>query len=197
MIRTRTWGLARRALWVLTILLIRRHVNGLSAPPPPLWGRPPTPPSSYSNKKVLVCQNKECCRKWSLSQSLPETILDLLPPPSTENSNDNYNDVVEISGCLSQCDKGPNVMLSSSSPSEPLSLRHGVQGPRQVAEALKEHWQMDVPSKLVAAVTVMNKARLGMYIHGCMRTTTFCFFCSCSFLGHGYNIRVASRFFVP
>ena len=57
-----------------------------------------------TNKMTLqVCQNKDCCQNYQGSINLVRTMTDLLLPSA--------NVRIEESGCLSKCDKGPNVCL--------------------------------------------------------------------------------------
>eukprot|EP00977_Amphora_coffeiformis_P027316 scaffold34603_cov212-Amphora_coffeaeformis.AAC.9 len=100
--------------------------------------------------KIQVCQNKDCCRQWKHPQNLPETLQDLLPPDAAPVE-------VEITGCLSQCGKGPNLVLHNSGASSS-QLVQGVVGPLQLADELQDYMGIHVPSKLVAAATVMEKA---------------------------------------
>ena len=51
---------------------------------------------SSSTNKIRVCQNKHCMKKYP---QLHQTLSILLNHP------------VEVSGCLSHCEKGPNVQL--------------------------------------------------------------------------------------
>lgn len=127
--------------------------------------------------KVQICQNKDCCRQWTLtSTNLVETLQDLLP------ADDVMNVHIESTGCLSQCGKGPNIMMifnddddDKKKNREPVLL-HAVGGPHQLAQELQHHFGVRIPSKLLAAVTVMDKARKGT----CRRivlTTRVCVVC--------------------
>lgn len=120
-----------------------------------------------SGPRVGICQHKDCCRQWTHTQSLPETWQDLLPPDTQVQ--------VEASGCLGECGQGPNVLLHAAGANDPV-LVHGLSTPLDVAAALEQHFDMRVPSKLLAAVTVLDKARKGT-----------------SLQLYGYNIRVASK----
>lgn len=132
--------------------------------------------------EVRICQNKDCCRQWTLEQTLPETLQDLLPPDVSPAVQ------VQVTSCLSQCGKGPNVMMiikqqqpqDASSPTE--VLLQGVDSPSALAAELQLFLGIRVPSKLLAAVTVMEKARKGTLY-------------ACTYILYGYNIRVASLFF--
>ena len=68
----------------------------------------------------------------------------------------------EATSCLNQCGKGPNLTLHKADRSQ-VQLS-GVSGPMHLAEELEEHFEVRVPSKLVAAVTVMEKAKKGMFL---------------------------------
>ena len=124
--------------------------------------------SSNNNNKqqpheVRICQNKDCCRQWTLEQTLPETLQDLLPPDVSPAVQ------VQVTSCLSQCGKGPNVMMiikqqqqaQDSSASSTEVLLQGVDSPSALAAELQLYLGIRVPSKLLAAVTVMEKARKG------------------------------------
>jgi hypothetical protein len=138
---------------------------------------------SFGNRsadpKVKVCQNKDCCRQWTFQQSLPETLQDLLPPDAKLD--------IEATSCLNQCGKGPNLTLHKADRSQ-VQLS-GVSGPMHLAEELEEHFEVRVPSKLVAAVTVMEKAKKGMFL-----AREWWWTGSTALCNDGYNIRVASKF---
>lgn len=109
--------------------------------------------------KVRVCQNKDCCRQWKHAQNLPETLQDLLPPDA--------NVEMEVSGCLSQCGKGPNLMVQNNNNHQGGSSQtivQGVTGPLSLVDELQDQLGISVPSKLVAAVTVMEKATRGRFV---------------------------------
>ena len=117
--------------------------------------KPPPP------HKVRICQNKDCCRQWTLEQQgLPETLQDLLPPDAAAAGSSAVQ--VESTGCLSQCGKGPNLTMQNNHNNAPVML-HAVDGPVALARALQDELGIRVPSKLLAAVTVMEKARKGTY----------------------------------
>ena len=113
-----------------------------------------------------ICQNKDCCRQWTTTmtttQSLPETLQDLLPPDNLLAGGVQ----IQVTGCLSQCGKGPNLVLHHDNNKDrkksDSTLVHGVTSPVVLAQVLHEHWDIHVPSKLLAAVSVMEKARKGM-----------------------------------
>ena len=108
---------------------------------------------SWSNgpkTRIQVCQNKDCCRRWTLTAPLPETLHDLLPPNADSVE-------VETSGCLSQCGKGPNMCVKTREQGEYLQ---GITNPAMLAVQLEEI-AGKVPAKLLAAVNVMEKAQKG------------------------------------
>lgn len=101
---------------------------------------------------VQVCQNKDCCKRWSMTyQRLPEILQDLLPPDVASRVE------VETTGCFSLCGKGPNICMKKSGSQE--VYLNGITGPMTLADDLEEHLSIKIPSKLVAAVTVMEKAQ--------------------------------------
>jgi len=108
---------------------------------------------SWSNSpktRVQVCQNKDCCQRWTLSTPLPETLQDLLPPKADSVE-------IESTGCLSQCGKGPNLCIKTKMQEQCV---HGVINAAMLAVQLGEV-DGKVPSKLLAAVNVMEKAQKG------------------------------------
>lgn len=128
-----------------------------------------------SPRVVRVCQNKHCCRQWTHQQNLPETFLELLPPDVNGNNgggcgiiSNNNNIEIEVTGCLSECGKGPNLVLNYKKHEDPQQRQvflQGMTGPIQLAQELQEHFGIRVPSKLLAAATVMDKARKGACVH--------------------------------
>lgn len=107
-----------------------------------------------NNPRVQICQNKHCCQQWPHQQDLPNTLLDLLPPDVDVD--------IEVTGCLSECGKGPNMIFLLHKKDRSSVLLHAMNGPMHVAGELEDHFGIRVPSKLVAAVTVMDKASKGM-----------------------------------
>mmetsp|Transcript_54617 Transcript_54617/g.132647 ORF Transcript_54617/g.132647 Transcript_54617/m.132647 type:complete len:410 (+) Transcript_54617:38-1267(+) len=75
-----------------------------------------TPPQTATTTKtttIRVCQNKHC-RKRAQQKDILQTVhnlLDLPPSTSSTSSSSSTCGVVDIvsSGCLSECDKGPNL----------------------------------------------------------------------------------------
>jgi hypothetical protein len=109
--------------------------------------------SALQKVRVQVCQNKDCCSRWrGQAASLSETLQDLLLPDSTVE--------FESSGCLSLCGKGPNVRLTIGS--EEIYLE-GMEDATKAAAFVEEAAPdtLEVPSKLLAAVTVLEKAEKG------------------------------------
>jgi len=116
-------------------------------------------PFASSNQKtnndlrtIQVCQNKDCCQRWSMSyEQLPEILQDLLPPDVRDSVQ------VETSSCLSNCGKGPNMAVKRVG-SKGFFL-NGITGPMILRDELEERMDIKIPSKLVAAVTVIEKAQ--------------------------------------
>jgi len=80
-----------------------------------------TPPQTATITKTTtmrVCQNKHC-RKRAQQKDILQTVhnlLDLPPSPSKSSSSSSSCGVVNVvsSGCLSECDKGPNIEVEVS-----------------------------------------------------------------------------------
>ena len=134
---------------------------------------------------VRTCQNKDCCKQWTLTyQGLPEVLQDLLTPEIAPRVH------VEGTGCLSLCGKGPNMELQSNQQSSAFTL-NGMSGSMSLALELEERLEIEVPSKLIAAVTVLEKAAKGESMK-CPCCSMFI-----TFHGPGCNIRVANMRNIP
>jgi hypothetical protein len=107
--------------------------------------------STCSSNAILlrVCQNKDCCRRFQGRSTLPEVIQDLLTPAASEQVT------VQVSGCLSQCDKGPNLCLGED------NSINGVIDASEALFQLQTACEVKVPPKLYAAVTVLEKGLKG------------------------------------
>jgi hypothetical protein len=121
--------------------------------------------AAASTTLIQVCQNKDCCKRFarSTSSSLVEIMENLVPPCSSTT------DIrVEASGCLSQCDKGPNVQIittpkmGSGGSSRP-QIHFGVTDVISAASILELSLpdNFDVPSKLLAATDLLTQANEG------------------------------------
>lgn len=111
--------------------------------------------SSPTNEKrvacIEVCQNKFCKRNFdNAGSTLPQVVRDLLPP------RDAPKITIQETGCLSRCDKGPNMRMFLQKNDQAYEL-HGVKDHFQLAAALEE-FDIDVSSKYLAACTVLEKA---------------------------------------
>jgi predicted metal-binding protein len=114
--------------------------------------------NSHPKVRIQVCQNKDCCRRFQGSASLVDTLHDLIPPGMVA-----AHTTVESTSCLSRCDTGPNVCIQRDGHSDNASIDlHGVENAAAAAMHLQTACAIDVPSKLVAAVQVMEKAQKGM-----------------------------------
>lgn len=107
---------------------------------------------SLTTPKIQVCQNKNCVRNFGSTTSsyfytLPQILQDLSPLIE-----------VESTGCLSKCDKGPNMQLTSSS-----VVLHGVKDHIQAAAALEE-LGLQVSVQNMAAIAVLEKADQGTFV---------------------------------
>jgi hypothetical protein len=100
--------------------------------------------------RIEACENKDCCRNFGLvGSSLPQILRDL-----TDSKIE-----VETTGCLSQCEHGPNmrVSLQSNKGKEEQNDLQGIKDHIRVAAEL-DALGVTVPPKFVAACTVLEKA---------------------------------------
>ena len=110
-----------------------------------------------ASTKILVCQNKDCCQRWKLHTPLPDVLHDLLGPMIVD---------IETTSCLSLCGKGPNVSLvqrSGGVGQEEQVYLNGLVDAVSVAAAL-DALSFTVPTKLLAAVNVFEKAQSGEFV---------------------------------
>jgi (2Fe-2S) ferredoxin len=101
---------------------------------------------------VTVCQNKDCCQRFEgKAHNLVQTVKNLVSDPEV---------VVESSGCLSMCGKGPNVFIRSKGSEE---RYYGSVVDAASAGAVLELACPDIAihPTLVAAVNVMERAAKG------------------------------------
>jgi hypothetical protein len=105
--------------------------------------------------KLRVCQNKDCCQRFTQdAYNLVETFQDLVDPSSSSTI------AIESSDCLSQCGKGPNVQSVALKKE---TLHHGIENAAAAAVLLEELSGAPVPPTLLAAVNVLGKAQKGMF----------------------------------
>jgi len=104
---------------------------------------------------INCCQNKFCCKNWNgKSLSIVQTLVDLLPPSHS-------NIQIEATGCLSQCDKGPNIEFKNV-PQQESIIQHKIEDADTLAAELELSGVLSrVPRTLLAAVKVMEKAHQG------------------------------------
>ena len=132
-------------LWIITIIILVLH-------------RVPVLVSALSTKhikRIDVCQNKDCSRRFASnvqSVPLPQVIRDLLG--REREHDDAFVPEICTTGCLSQCDKGPNIQIVTTSGEE--TFVHGIQDHVQAAAELQA-LGLEVHPKLLAAVTVLER----------------------------------------
>jgi predicted metal-binding protein len=138
--------------------------------------------------RIVVCQNKDCRQRWQLQTPLPEVMHDLLSgrsPTTTTSSNNRHDFSIETTSCFSQCGQGPNVCITVQQQPEHESQEvylNGLSNAIAVSAEL-ELLALSVPSKLLAAVNVFERAQNG-------KSPPFCF-CRGKLLvnlGNGYNL---------
>ena len=106
---------------------------------------------------IQVCQNKDCCKRYKMqSMNLVQTLRNLLPPSSSDCTIQ-----VVSTGCLSLCEKGPNLAIHQQdmSSNETPTMHNGITDHFSAAAVLP----VEPPPTLLAAVSVMEKAEKGMY----------------------------------
>eukprot|EP00586_Coscinodiscus_wailesii_P016157 CAMPEP_0172514826 /NCGR_PEP_ID=MMETSP1066-20121228/263043_1 /TAXON_ID=671091 /ORGANISM="Coscinodiscus wailesii, Strain CCMP2513" /LENGTH=218 /DNA_ID=CAMNT_0013295649 /DNA_START=6 /DNA_END=659 /DNA_ORIENTATION=+ len=105
---------------------------------------------------IKVCQNKHCLKQFTSSSSgpssdtTPASLFRNLLSPSSQNLV-----TIETTGCLSHCDKGPNVQVTENQ--NPVKVYNGVNSPEMAATVL-EACHNPAPPVLIAAQTVISQA---------------------------------------
>jgi hypothetical protein len=98
---------------------------------------------------VRVCQNKHCCKR--ANGNVLQTMHNLIDTAGDDNV------VVEASGCLSQCDNGPNVEITTGSGTV---LLHEMMDAQTCAFQLGELSSFPpLPKILIAASKVIEQSR--------------------------------------
>lgn len=147
--------------------------------------------------RIQVCQNKHCKRNFVyLPQgtiTLPEILQDLLSCSAPDGSGGDHSVEVVTTGCLSQCDRGPNIEITTRSNdgrgSEQQSyLCHGIQDHFQAAAEL-EMLGFPVLPQIIATYSVFVKAQKGIF----KRCSNMYWFCVRAEGGNGCILRVAKR----
>ncbi|CAJ1919974.1 unnamed protein product [Cylindrotheca closterium] len=90
--------------------------------------------------KVRVCQNKYCKKRYA---NLKQCVSQLLPEAK-----------VESSGCLSQCNDGPNIEVESGGHA---TILNGIQDVTTAAILLEQNTEMSVPKILLAASKILEQ----------------------------------------
>ena len=106
---------------------------------------------------VKICHNKDCTKKGG-GETLLNTFRDLIPGES--NSVD-PGITIERSGCLSQCGKGPNVVVIGDDNEE--KLYFGVEDPTTASAVLDVATGEEYPINLLVAATYIVQAEHGQY----------------------------------
>jgi hypothetical protein len=108
---------------------------------------------------IKVCQNKHCCKR---NKDVLQTIYNLVGI-----SDDNVDDkiVVESSGCLSHCDMGPNIEVTTKGDKKtPPTILNGMTDVQTIAFQLGELSTiaspsfLSVPKLLIAASKVIEQS---------------------------------------
>ncbi|GFH49455.1 hypothetical protein CTEN210_05931 [Chaetoceros tenuissimus] len=112
--------------------------------------------SSNPSKKVQICQNKDCCKSFPAKYDggLYQAMRDLLPNQQARNEIS-----IEKSGCLSHCNRGPNVNIVNKDNEERSERMFGrIDGILAGAVALDVGLGIDCPGELMAALESMASA---------------------------------------
>ena len=98
---------------------------------------------------IRICQNKHCVRNYprKYDGGLIQTIQDLIPSPSSTLQEIS----IESSGCLSQCNQGPNISINDR-------VFHKVNDVSMVAAILDVGLGIDSPGFIMAAIENMANA---------------------------------------
>ena len=101
---------------------------------------------------VKVCHNKDCQKRGG-GEHLLNTFNDLIPKEEIERV------VIESSGCLSQCGKGPNVVVIGDDNKE--KLYFGVEDPTTASAVLEVATGEEYPINLLVAAASIAEAKHG------------------------------------
>jgi Thioredoxin-like [2Fe-2S] ferredoxin len=141
-------GLFTTATWMITTTETNGTAHGLLQV------------ASPSTTTIHVCQNKACCQRWKLKTPLPDILHDILISNNIHNNSRRI--MIETSSCLGQCDKGPNMRINNPVNKENDDVyANGIYDVIGLTAELDERLSITVPSKLLAAVTVFEKAQTG------------------------------------
>jgi len=108
------------------------------------------------NACIKICHNKDCAKKGG-GEALLDTFRDLLPAPSAGESVATSPGLsIESSGCLSQCGKGPNVLVVDKDDTE--KMYFGVEDPTTASAVIDVATGEDYPINLLVAATYISQA---------------------------------------
>jgi hypothetical protein len=98
---------------------------------------------SSPTPRIRVCQNKHCCKR---NPNLLQSISNLLGTAAQ----------VESSGCLSECEKGPNIEIVGNINDS--KVLNGIDDATMAAVQLELALETTIPKLLIAASKVMERA---------------------------------------
>jgi hypothetical protein len=180
------WPLRLRHSCTTVVLVVMTH----SLASPSAVGLVQALASTPTTTRIQVCQNKDCRQRWSLQTPLPEVVHDLLSAGNVASTT-HVPFRVESTGCLSQCGQGPNVCVINASGDSGAAVAaaagttgsevylNGLSTPIAVVSQLEDALSTSIPSKLLAAVTVLERAQNGMYENNILKrleNAHVCFF---------------------
>lgn len=109
---------------------------------------------SSSQYIIKVCENKNCLKQFPVAAGVDgifQVLSDLIHPQAS-------NIVLQSSGCLSQCGRGPNICVTSKQKS---SIFFGVKDAYIASSLLKDECNIEISPLLLAAVDLMSQANRG------------------------------------
>jgi predicted metal-binding protein len=107
---------------------------------------------------ISVCQNKDCCQRFTLKSATLGQTLDHLLHHGQRQLHEEVQ--VKTTGCLGNCGKGPNIQIDGSIHRNRL-VSH-LDTPEAAAVALKE-LDFVVHPTLLAATNVMERSSRGTF----------------------------------
>lgn len=124
--------------FLILLMVLTQNAKPFAQPNPH-----PTPDRTFK-----ICQNKHCVKRYS-----PGNLVEVM-----ENLVETSNINIESSGCLSNCDHGPNMVLETKKKKGEEKVFNRVDDHHTAASILEQSCDLEVPTMLIAACTVMGKA---------------------------------------
>ena len=112
--------------------------------------------TSTTITRIQVCQNKDCCQRFQgRAANLVQTLRQIITTTEAERLP-----IIESTGCLSHCDKGPNIRMVMSNGMD--VVEHGVDSAHAAAAVLELiDSDLKIHPTMLAAWKVMEQAHQG------------------------------------